>query len=97
MNDLQVYILTCSDGSFYTGVTNDVESRFIQHSTGLNQNSYTYSRRPLILSWVSDQMDPDSAIELEKQIKKWTRAKKKALIDGNYDSLIVLSKKKFNK
>jgi len=97
MNYLQVYILTCSDGSFYTGVTNDVESRFFQHSTGLNENSYTHSRRPLILSWVSDQMDPNSAIELEKKLKKWSRAKKKALIEGNYDSLIVLSKKNFKK
>jgi putative endonuclease len=92
MNLLQVYILKCSDGSYYTGVSNDVEARVAQHNIGEDKKAYTYSRRPVILAWFSDEMDPLQAIELEKQIKGWRREKKKALIDGRWDLLPELSK-----
>lgn len=75
MNLLQVYILDCSDGTYYTGVSNDVIIRLIQDNQGLNNKAYTYSRRPVLLKWVSDEMDPNQAIDLEKQIKKWSRKK----------------------
>jgi putative endonuclease len=47
MKTMYVYILKCSDDSFYTGVTNDLEMRFEQHVQGINRNCYTFSRRPL--------------------------------------------------
>lgn len=92
MNLLQVYIIECSDGKYYTGVSNDVEARVAQHNIGEDKTAYTFSRRPVILAWVSDEMDPNQAIELEKQKKGWRREKKKTLIDGQWDLLPELSK-----
>ena len=41
---LYVYILKCSDNSYYTGVTNDPERRILEHNSGINEKSYTSSR-----------------------------------------------------
>ena len=90
-----VYILKCSDNSYYTGVTSNLVQRFMQHSSGIFQNSYTHSRRPVELVFYCDFTNIEIAIEKEKQIKKWSRAKKKALISGNFDALPNLAKKKF--
>ncbi len=79
--------MECSDKSFYTGVTNDLERRLKEHQEGLNPNLYTHSRRPVILKWYSEAVDPHQAIALEKQIKGWTRKKKEALIDKNWAKL----------
>jgi len=49
MRILYVYILECSDGSYYVGVTNNVGRRFIEHSTGIHENSFTFRKRPLKL------------------------------------------------
>ena len=85
------YILQCSDNSFYTGVTNDIERRVFEHQNGMNK-CYTSKRLPVKLVWCSEYIDFSSAIALEKQIKGWRRAKKIALINGNWDELIELSK-----
>lgn len=85
-----VYILECSDGSYYTGVTNDPERRLYEHQSGLVKG-YTHSRRPVKLAWCSEEMDIWSAIENEKRIKGWRRAKKEALIKGEWDKLPELS------
>jgi putative endonuclease len=87
MNYLCVYILECADRSFYTGVTNNLERRILEHQSGQNRQSYTFSRRPVILKWYSEDMGPNQAIELEKQIKKWSRIKKEALINGKFELL----------
>ena len=87
MNQLRVYILQCSDNSYYTGVTNDLERRLKEHQEGFNSSSYTHSRRPVVLKWYSDLASPTQAIRLEKQIKGWTKRKKEALISGNWDKL----------
>jgi len=92
-----VYILECADSTYYTGITSNLTKRFEEHSTGKHRDSYTYSRRPLNLVFYTEFTNVELAIETEKQIKKWSRAKKKALIDGKYDKLINLAKKKFNK
>ncbi|PKP05225.1 MAG: hypothetical protein CVU11_00775 [Bacteroidetes bacterium HGW-Bacteroidetes-6] len=97
MKDLSVYILTCADDSFYTGVTNNVPLRVFKHNEGLDKKSYTYSRRPVVLSWASEPMETLYAIAFEKKIKGWSRKKKQALIDGEFDALVGLSKKKFKK
>jgi putative endonuclease len=88
-----VYILACSDDSYYTGITNDIERRLYEHDAGLDQESYTYIRRPLVLKYLEQFDDINKAIEREKQIKKWSRKKKEALFEQNYEMLKFLSKK----
>lgn len=90
-----VYILKCSDKSYYTGVTSNLTKRFMEHSYGKYPDSYTHSRRPVQLVFYCDFTDIEIAIDKEKQIKKWSRVKKEALISGNYDALPNLAKKKF--
>ena len=86
-----VYILQCADGSYYTGLTNNLGFRLEQHNSGTNPTSYTYSRRPVILAFNQDFSDVNQAILFEKKIKKWSAKKKKALIDGNFDLLQILA------
>ena len=86
-----VYILKCSDGSYYTGITNDIEKRFNEHNYGKNKNCYTYKRRPLEIVFQETFNDVLQAIYFEKKIKKWTRSKKDALIHGDFDMLQILS------
>ena len=87
MKTLYVYILECSDNSFYIGVTNNVGRRFIEHSTGLHEESYTFNRRPLKLVYCKQFNNPLKAIEFEKQLKGWTKAKKTALINNDLELL----------
>jgi len=87
-----VYIVECSDGSYYTGVTNDIELRLIQHNNGDNFKSYTYSRRPVVLKYYEHYTNVRSAIAREKQFKGWSRIKKEALFREDWDFLKVLSK-----
>lgn len=93
---IYLYILKCSDGSFYVGVTNNPERRIIEHNLRINPDSYTYSRRPVELLFHEAFTDFNLAFEWETRIKKWSRAKKQALIDGDFDSLKTLSKKNFS-
>jgi len=86
-----VYILKCSDNSFYTGITNNLERRIAEHNSGLKKGTYTFSRRPVELKFHQDFNDVLQAIYFEKKIKGWTRAKKKALIEGNWDMIQILS------
>lgn len=86
-----VYILECSDGSYYTGVTNDLEVRLSQHNKGDNTSAYTYSRRPLILKYYQRFDFIQHAIEFEKQVKGWSRKKKEALFEENWDEIKRLS------
>ncbi len=90
-----IYILLCSDRTYYTGVTSNLEQRFLRHQSGYYPNSYTHSRRPVELVFYAEFTNITLAIKKEKQIKKWSKAKKKALIEGNYVGLINLAKKKF--
>ena len=87
-----VYILECSDGSYYTGVTNDVDRRFGEHQSGFDTSSYTYSRRPVKLVYAQFFDSPSAAIEFEKRVKGWSRAKKEALINEEFHRLPELSK-----
>ena len=82
-----VYILLCNDNTYYVGVTNDYSRRFEQHVNGVSKKSYTYPRRPLELVFIETFNDIKQAIAREKQIKKWSQAKKKALIDNNYQDV----------
>lgn len=86
-----VYILECSDKSYYTGVTNDLEVRLLQHENGQDPLSYTFYRRPLILRYRQRFDYIEHAIEFEKQIKGWSRKKKEALFAENWDEIKRLS------
>ena len=86
-----VYILKCSDSSYYIGVTNNIERRLAEHHYG-EIKSYTSSRLPVKLVWCSENVDIITAIVGEKQIKGWRRAKKEALIRGDYEALVELTK-----
>jgi len=79
-----VYILQCFDDSYYTGITNDLNRRISEHKNGLNSKCYTFKRRPLELQFSQEFNDVLQAIYYEKQIKGWTRAKKQALINGDF-------------
>ncbi len=92
-----VYILECSDGTYYTGVTNNLELRLEQHQQGIHRESYTYSRRPVKVVFYQLFTSNPQAFDFEKRIKKWSKAKKLALIQDHYEKLPVLSKKKFNR
>ena len=86
-----VYILKCSEESYYTGITNNLEKRFNEHQFGFNKEAYTYTRRPLLLAFHQEFNDVLQAIYFEKKIKGWTRLKKQALINGDFDRLQILS------
>ena len=97
MKTMYVYILLCADDSFYVGVTNNLERRLKEHQSALHENSYTASRLPVELIYYEVFDGPKAAIAREKQLKKWSRAKKIALINNNKDLLKELSKKDFSK
>ena len=86
-----VYILLCSDGSYYTGVTNDINVRFRQHQEGIDPKSFTYKRRPLKLVYQQSFREINHAIAFEKQVKGWRREKKEAIINGDWEILPDLS------
>ena len=87
-----VYILLCSDNSYYIGVTNDLEKRLEEHQSGNIPGCYTFKRRPLILKYYEHTRNINDAIAREKQIKKWSRRKKQALIEGDIEELERLAK-----
>ena len=92
---LYVYILKCSDGTYYTGVTNNLDKRLVEHNEGVNVSAYTFNRRPLELVWHEKFTNYDLAIRWEKRLKKWSKRKKEALIKGEWNKLKDLSKKEF--
>lgn len=88
-------MLRCSDDSYYIGHTEDLESRLIEHNYG-TYKGYTSERLPVSLVWYDEFNSRDEAFERERQIKGWSRAKKEALIKGNWEELKQLSKSKTN-
>lgn len=92
MKQYFVYILKCSDNSYYTGVTNDLERRLIEHQDGINKEAYTHNRRPVSLVFYTDFNDINQAIAFEKQVKGWNRKKKEALINDEWEKLPELAK-----
>lgn len=91
MKTMYVYILRCSDDTYYIGVTNNLEKRFQEHEQGINRNCYTYTRRPLKIVYYEIFNNTLGAIAFEKKLKGWSRIKKEALMNGDYESLPKLS------
>lgn len=86
------YLLQCADGSYYIGHTDNLETRVSQHQSG-ELPGYTHNRRPVRLLWSENFPDRDQAFAVERQIKGWSRAKKEALVRGDWDSLRQLSRR----
>jgi putative endonuclease len=86
-----MYILECSDGSFYTGSTKYLEKRIAQHQAGEGAN-HTSKHLPVKLVYYEEYSRIDWAFEREKQVQGWSRNKKIALIEGRLDELPALAK-----
>ena len=85
-----MYILECSDGSYYTGSTNNLELRLQQHKNGEGAN-HTKKRLPVKLVYHEEFQRIDEAFYREKQVQGWTHEKKKALITGHVLDLHILA------
>jgi putative endonuclease len=81
-----VYILRCRDGSYYTGHTDKLEQRLAEHELGLGAD-WTRRRRPVELVWCADAPSREEALAFERRAKNWSRAKKEALIAGDWASV----------
>jgi putative endonuclease len=97
MDLFYVYILKCSDGSYYVGHTDNIEARVSQHQQGLIKNCYTSTRLPVEVVFVQDFCSRDEAFVAERKIKKWSRKKKEALINKDWQLISLLAKKNFSK
>lgn len=85
-----MYILLCSDGSYYTGSTNNLELRIAQHQNGEGAN-HTKKHLPVTLVYYEEYSRIDEAFYREKQVQGWSRKKKEALINGMPEELKKLA------
>jgi len=87
-------MLRCSDGSYYIGsARRGLERRLAEHNSGVF-GGYTSKRLPVELVWSEHFPDITDAIAVERQLKGWSRAKKEALIKGDYASIKALAKRR---
>jgi predicted GIY-YIG superfamily endonuclease len=77
------YILRCNDGSYYVGHTDDIDYRLAQHRQG-TLGGYTAKRKPVTLVWTDMFPSRDDAFAAERKLKGWSRAKKEALMAGDW-------------
>ena len=91
-----VYILRCADGSYYTGMSRspDLDKRVSEHNMRLSPESYTASRLPVSLIYSENFELIVDAIAAERKIKGWSRAKKEALIKGDWEEVQRMAKRK---
>ena len=85
------YLLHCNDGSYYAGHTDNLEQRFAQHQSGA-LGGYTARRRPVTLVWWDSFQTRDDAFAVERKLKGWSRAKKEALIAGDWELISQLAR-----
>jgi len=76
------YILQCADGSYYVGVSDSPDRRLQEHNEGKGAD-WTAERRPVVLVWTEPHESLSSARNRENQLKRWSHAKKAALIGGS--------------
>jgi putative endonuclease len=93
MDGCWFYIPRCADDSYYTGTSrsDDLETRISQHNQG-HFEGYTAKRRPVVLVYSAHFESIVEAIAYERQVKGWSRAKKEALIAGDFEALQRLFK-----
>src|SRR6478735_8297978 len=89
------YLLRCADGSYYAGHTDDLDRRVAEHQAG-EIPGYTETRRPVSLAWAGEAPTREDALAFELKIKGWSRAKKEALIAGDWDRIGELARKSFD-
>jgi predicted GIY-YIG superfamily endonuclease len=92
MKPFFVYILRCADGSYYVGSTDDLDARLLAHDAGAM--GYTSERRPLEIVYACECETREAAIARELQLKGWSRAKKEALMQGDWDRLRLLARRR---
>ncbi len=90
MRPFLVYLLRCSDGTYYCGHTDDIENRMQQHH--LADSGYTSTRKPVQLAWQGEFETREAAIKFERQVKGWSRAKKDALVIGDWSRIQGLAR-----
>jgi putative endonuclease len=88
-----VYVLRCTDGSLYVGHTSNVPERIKAHNDGRGA-LWTAGRRPVVLAYQEQHRSEEKAIARERQVKRWTQAKKLALISGGLVRLKSLAKRR---
>ncbi len=88
-----MYILRCSDGSYYVGHTDSLEKRLAGHQAG-DISGYTSTRRPVRLVFAQDFPTREEAFASERQVKGWSRAKKEALIRSDWATLQRLAERR---
>jgi len=85
------YILRCSDNSLYCGQTNNLQRRINEHNFDKNKSAkYLRAKKPVKLVYSEEYSNLQLVMKREWQIKKWTKAKKEALIIGNKRLLKML-------
>ena len=87
------YMLHCHGGAFYTGQTDDLEFRVAQHQAGKGA-AFTAERLPVELVWSQEFGTRNEAKEAEARLKGWSRAKKLALIRGDWEAISTLARSK---
>ncbi len=85
-----VYLLRCADGSYYAGHTDDLDTRIGEHMTGAC-GGYTATRMPVERVWSQECPTRIEALNFERQIKGWSRAKKEALTRGDWEEISRLA------
>ena len=91
-----MYVLRCNDESLYIGSTINIEKRLWQHNNGEGAN-FTKKRTPVKIVYLEEYSRIDDAFYREKQVQRWSRSKKEALVADNSEELIKLSKKIFKR
>jgi len=86
------YLLRCSDGRYYTGHTEDLDVRLAQHQQGYFRSCWTFKRRPVELVWSEAFPTRDEALVAERMVGGWSRAKKEALIRGDWNMVSYLAR-----
>ena len=94
MSAAWVYMLHCADGRYYVGSHRgeDPLGRVWEHQNGVHPKAWTFKRRPVELVWCASFELITDAIGFERQLKGWTRAKKEALIRGDWNEVSRLSR-----
>ncbi|MEO6102388.1 MAG: GIY-YIG nuclease family protein [Pseudoxanthomonas sp.] len=90
------YLMRCADGSYYAGHTDYIDVRMAQHQTGA-LGGYTAKRLPVTLVWSDSFLTREEAFAAERKLKGWSRAKKEALIAGDWERIQALAQNRQNR
>ncbi len=94
MNKFYLYILKCRDNTYYIGHTDDIEKRIAQHKAGTFSTCYTKNRLPVEVVCIKEFGSRYEALCAERKIKKWSRKKKEAYINDDWELISELSKRR---